>query len=99
MTRFSASAAVIRRSTLFEPQIQAGTLPSLKRVTDPRDGRAVIVRRTERGWKANRAAAEGVAAIENEWAELLGPAKMKQLKSLLAELVAKLRVSLRGQCP
>jgi hypothetical protein len=36
-------------------------------------------------------------AVQEEWTHLLGAAKMRELKSLLAELVAKLGSSLRGK--
>ncbi len=62
----------------------------IERVSDPNDARAVVIRRTKTGWAYNRAAAEEVARLQDEWAQLLGSVKMKQLKSLLAELVAKL---------
>jgi DNA-binding MarR family transcriptional regulator len=69
---------------------QLGEAGYVERVADPRDARAVIIRRTKKGWAYNRAAAEEVAKLQEEWTRLLGPAKMKELKSLLAELVAKL---------
>jgi len=62
----------------------------VERVIDPSDARAFIIRRTNVGWAYNRAAAEEVAQLQEEWARLLGPAKMKQLKALLSELVTKL---------
>ena len=62
----------------------------VERVADPNDARAFVIRRTRKGWAYNQAAAEEVAKIQEEWTLLLGPAKMKALKSLLAELVAKL---------
>jgi DNA-binding MarR family transcriptional regulator len=68
----------------------------LQRVTDPSDARAWIIRRTEKGWAYNRAAAEEVARLQREWAGLLGPRKMKQLTNLLAELVAKLGYQYEG---
>jgi DNA-binding MarR family transcriptional regulator len=68
----------------------------IERATDPRDARAVIIRRTRKGWAFNRAAAEDVAQLEKVWARLLGPAKMQQLKALLAELVAKLGYEFEG---
>ena len=68
----------------------------IERVTDPSDARAVIIRRTKAGWAYNRAAAEEVALLERDWAHLLGQAKMKQLKALLAELVAKLGYEFEG---
>ncbi len=71
----------------------------VERCADPKDGRAVIVRRTEKGWAANRAAAEEVAKIEHEWAQVLGPAKMRQLKALLGELLATLGYVFEGSAP
>jgi DNA-binding MarR family transcriptional regulator len=68
----------------------------VERVADPRDGRATIIRRTAKGWAANRAAAEEVALLEREWAGLIGQVKMKQLKGLLAELVARLGYRFEG---
>jgi DNA-binding MarR family transcriptional regulator len=62
----------------------------VERLADPKDGRAVVIRRTKKGWAYNQAAAEEVAKLQEEWTHLLGPAKMKELKSLLAELVSKL---------
>ncbi len=59
----------------------------LERVPDPRDGRAQIVRRTERGWEVNRAAKRIVQEIQDEWAEQLGPERMEQLIVLLRDLV------------
>lgn len=71
----------------------------VERAADPDDGRAVIVRRTAKGWAANRAVAEEVARIEKDWAGLLGQAKMDQLKGLLGELVTKLGYKFEGSAP
>lgn len=68
----------------------------VERATDPRDARAWIIRRTEKGWAYNRAAAEEVGRLQQEWARLLGQKKMNQLKTLLAELVAKLGYRYEG---
>ena len=68
----------------------------VERLTDPSDARAAIIRRTKTGWAYNRAAAEEVAQLQDEWSQLLGLAKMKQLKALLAELVAKLGYEYEG---
>ena len=68
----------------------------VERATDTRDARAWIIRRTEKGWAYNRAAAEEVARLQQEWVRLLGQRKMKQLKTLLAELVAKLGYQYEG---
>ncbi len=68
----------------------------VERVTDPSDARATIIGRTRKGWTYNRAAAEEVARLQEDWARLLGPAKMTQLKALLSELVAKLGYQYEG---
>jgi DNA-binding MarR family transcriptional regulator len=62
----------------------------LERVPDPRDGRATIVRRTEKGWLVNQTARRLVEEIELEWAERIGAEKMDQLRDRLAELVEAL---------
>jgi DNA-binding MarR family transcriptional regulator len=59
----------------------------LERVPDPRDGRAQIIRRTERGREVNRAAKRIVQEIQDDWAEQLGPERMDQLMVLLRDLV------------
>ena len=62
----------------------------VERVKDPTDGRAQLVRRTSRGWQVNRAAAQVVAEIQQEWTQLLGEQHMKHLLSLLSDLVSLL---------
>lgn len=62
----------------------------LERVADPRDGRAFIVRRTEKGWRVNQTARRLVEEVQAEWAERIGQAKMDQLRSLLTELIESL---------
>lgn len=71
----------------------------VERVADPSDGRAVLIRRTEKGWEANRIAAEELETIEEDWRQLLGAAKFEQLKGLLQELVAKLGYEFEGSAP
>ena len=44
----------------------------VERVPDPADGRAKLIRMTERGARAQRAGREIVAEIEHDWSELLG---------------------------
>jgi DNA-binding MarR family transcriptional regulator len=59
----------------------------LERTPDPRDGRAQIVRRTEKGRQVNRLARETVQDVQREWTQLLGEDKMAYLLSTLRELV------------
>jgi DNA-binding MarR family transcriptional regulator len=55
-------------------------------VPDPRDGRALIVRRTEKGWRVNQTARRLVKEIQADWAEQLGSEAMTQLFDLLQQL-------------
>jgi DNA-binding MarR family transcriptional regulator len=89
ITELARKAAMTKQSMGYLVD-QLGEAGYVERVTDPRDGRAVVIRRTKKGWAYNRAAAEEVTKLQEEWTQLLGPAKMKELKSLLAELVEKL---------
>ena len=59
----------------------------LERVPDPTDGRAQIVRRTERGWEVNRLARSLVEEIQQDWTMQLGGERMDQLIVLLRDLV------------
>ncbi len=45
----------------------------VERVSDPRDRRAVLIRRTERGWAVNRIARQVVESVQAEWSQELGP--------------------------
>lgn len=57
-----------------------------ERVPDPADGRAKLVRLTERGVRAQEAAREVVAQVEEDWSHLLGPRDFTTLRSLLERL-------------
>ena len=62
----------------------------VERVPDPQDGRARLVRLTERGRGVDRKAREIVVDLEDEWAELLGPERMNTLIETLMDLTAAL---------
>jgi DNA-binding MarR family transcriptional regulator len=62
----------------------------LQRAADPSDGRARLVRFTERGHAFERAAEAAIADIEAGWAAQLGPKKMRKLRSLLGRLDSEL---------
>ena len=95
ITELARKAAMTKQSMGYlVDQLEAAGY--VERGSDPKDGRAAVIRRTRKGWAYNRAAAEEVARLENEWAQLLGPAKMKHLKTLLAELAAKLGYQYEG---
>jgi DNA-binding MarR family transcriptional regulator len=62
----------------------------VKRVPDPVDGRAKVVRHTERGRELDRVARHIVKGIEQDWDRRLGEQKMEQLRQLLKELITAL---------
>lgn len=68
----------------------------VERVPDPKDGRAQIVRRTERGWELNRTARQLVQQVQNEWAQQLGEERMAVMIESLRLLVQILGVAYQG---
>lgn len=59
----------------------------VERVPDPTDGRAKLVRRTERGWEVNRVARQVVEEIQAEWVAALGEEDFALLLQQLRRLV------------
>ena len=62
----------------------------VKRIPDPTDRRARLVRATARGREVYAIAREAIAEIELEWTARLGAPKMRRLRGLLEELNAGL---------
>jgi DNA-binding MarR family transcriptional regulator len=62
----------------------------VERVADPHDGRAKLVRATDRGREVFAIAREVVAEVDAQVTERLGEAKLRRLRALLAELDAAL---------
>jgi DNA-binding MarR family transcriptional regulator len=58
----------------------------VERVPDPADGRAKLVRMTERGLGAQRAGTEIVRQIERDWSALLGEGEFEALRDYLQRL-------------
>jgi DNA-binding MarR family transcriptional regulator len=58
----------------------------VERVPDPTDGRAKIIRLTERGWEGRRVADEIIASIEHECVQKLGEERMRQFEALMKEV-------------
>lgn len=58
----------------------------VERVPDPDDGRAKLIRLTERGARAQEAAREIVAQIEHDWSLVLGRRDFATLRELLRRL-------------
>jgi len=62
----------------------------VERVPDPRDGRAKLVRATDRGRDVYAIAREVMGEVEARLTEQLGEAKLRRLRALLQELDAAL---------
>lgn len=58
----------------------------LERVPDPADGRAKIIRLTQRGWELRRVADEILAGMEQECVRQLGEERMTQFKGLMKDV-------------
>ncbi len=58
----------------------------VERVPDPTDGRAKIIRLTERGWQGRRVAYEIIASLEHECLRQLGEERMKQFEDLMKDV-------------
>jgi DNA-binding MarR family transcriptional regulator len=68
----------------------------VERIPDPNDGRAQIVRRTERGWEVNQTAWRLVQQIQTEWAQQLGEERMASTIESLRMLVHLLGIPYEG---
>ncbi len=58
----------------------------VERVADPKDGRAKIIRMTQRGWEIRRIGDEIIAEVEEECVRRLGEERMRQFEELLEEV-------------
>jgi DNA-binding MarR family transcriptional regulator len=58
----------------------------VERIPDPADGRAKLVCLTERGARAQRAAREIIAQVEQDWSEFFGARDFATLRALLQRL-------------
>ena len=87
ITQLAEQAQITKQSTgsLVDHMMACGYV---ERLPDPEDGRAKIVRLTERGWELDNAAREILSQIEQDWAEQVGDERMAQLKQTLKDLIA-----------
>jgi DNA-binding MarR family transcriptional regulator len=63
----------------------------VERVPDPVDGRAKIVQLTDRGRQAAGTMRSNAEDTDASWAQILGAARYRQLRSALASLIATSR--------
>src|SRR5919202_5224288 len=58
----------------------------VERVPDPTDGRAKIIRLTQRGWEGRRVADEIITSIEHECVQELGEERIRQFEALMKDV-------------
>ncbi len=58
----------------------------VERVSDPADGRAKIIRLTQRGWELRRAADEIIGSMEEECVRRLGEQRMREFERLMQDV-------------
>jgi DNA-binding MarR family transcriptional regulator len=81
-----AERAQLTKQTVVYLVNELERLGYVERVPDPADGRAKLVRPTERGQDAVAEARRVAAEIEAEWTALLGEARMRRLRAALEDL-------------
>jgi DNA-binding MarR family transcriptional regulator len=81
-----ARRAQLTKQTVVYLVDELERLGYVERVADPDDGRAKLVRPTPRGHAAVAEARQAAAAIERDWAVLLGEERMAQLRAGLEAL-------------
>ena len=78
----------LSRQTINDLLRDLEKLGYLERTLDPTDGRARIVRLTERGWNLTQVISDMSFASEREWAQVIGEKRYDEFRSTLCELVA-----------
>jgi DNA-binding MarR family transcriptional regulator len=84
-----AERAHMTKQSVGEVVTDLGRLGYLERVPDPADGRAKIIRLTERGREAQALGREIIDEIEQEWAERFGAERVAALREALEMIAAE----------
>jgi DNA-binding MarR family transcriptional regulator len=86
-----AEGSRITKQAMGELTSDLERLGYLERVPDPTDGRARILRLTDRGAEAQRTGFAILREIEDAWAERHGAERVRDLRAVLAEHAADTR--------
>lgn len=81
-----ALLAQVTKPTVVHLVNEMERLGYVERMPDPADGRAKLVRLTDRGRRVVDAAREIVGQIERDWAQAFGPRDLADLRELLERL-------------
>jgi DNA-binding MarR family transcriptional regulator len=83
-----AERAHMTKQSVGEVATELERLGYLNRVPDPNDGRAKIIRLTERGHEAQALGRRIIDEIEGDWAERFGAERMAALREALEAIAA-----------
>jgi DNA-binding MarR family transcriptional regulator len=83
-----AELAQITQQSMSELVAEVERRGYVERIPDPTDRRAVLVRRTERGWQVNAISRQVVAEVQEEWETQLGVQEYAQMLAALRHIVA-----------
>ncbi len=86
-----AERARLTKQAVGEAVAELEQLGYIERVPDPEDGRAKIIRLTERGQDAARMGRRLFAEIEAEWAERFGEERIADLRACAEEIAESYR--------
>lgn len=85
-----AERAQLTKQYLGRLVTELEALGYLERTPDPTDGRARLVRLSERGQQITRAAEQAIAEIEEDLAQRIGAAEFTEMRRLLIDLITAL---------
>ena len=91
-----AERARMTKQAVGEVVAHLALLGYVERIPDPDDRRAKIIRLTDRGWDAERAALRILSDIERRWAERVGEDRMTALRETIEEVIASERAAAVG---
>ncbi len=92
LTDMAAAAKITKQSMQYLVDDLVG-LGYAERIPAPADGRSKLVRLTPRGRAATLVARDAITDTERRWAQVLGAADARRLRSLLERLCAELGVA------
>jgi DNA-binding MarR family transcriptional regulator len=82
-----AERAQVTRQAMSELVIELERLGYVERTRDPTDRRAVLVRRTDRGWRVNTIARQVVEEVQREWTAQVGEREYVDMLTALRQIV------------
>jgi DNA-binding MarR family transcriptional regulator len=82
-----AELAQITQQSMSELVAELERRGYVERIPDPTDRRAVLVRRTERGWQVNAISRRAVAEAQEQWEAQLGAAEYAHMLAALRHIV------------